>query len=107
MDEHERRAKAEEDEIERKLRLGQHVELFPDLLDAVEAEPLRERRSLQLMLALYRCGRQVDALREFQRLCTALDAVGREPSAEAVELDRAIVLDRPGLDWSGPDSSAH
>ena len=75
-EEQERRASAEEDEFERKLRLGQHKELFPDPLHAVEAEPLRERRSLQLMLSLYRCGRQLGALREFERFRAALDVVG-------------------------------
>jgi DNA-binding SARP family transcriptional activator len=94
MDEHERRAVAEEDEIERRLRLGKHLELFPDLLDAVNAEPLRERRSKQLMLALYRCGRQVDALREFHRLRESLAEVGLEPSVEATQLDWAIATDQ-------------
>jgi hypothetical protein len=68
MDEHERRASFQEDEIERKLRLGQHMELFPEVLDAVEVEPFRERRWRQLMLALYRSGRTVESLRQFQRL---------------------------------------
>ncbi len=107
MDENERRAIAEEDEVEHKLRLGQHMELFPDLLDAVESEPLRERRWQQLMLALYRCGRQLEALRQFQRLREILGGVGSEPSAKTVELEKAIVLERPELDWTGPDSIAN
>jgi DNA-binding SARP family transcriptional activator len=107
MDEYERQAIAEEDEIERKLRLGRHMELVPDVVDAVEAEPVRERRSLQLMLALYRCGRQASALAEFQRCRNALYEVGLEPSVEAVELDRAIALERPWLDWTGADSIAY
>jgi DNA-binding SARP family transcriptional activator len=107
MDEHERQAVAEEDEIERRLRLGQHLELFPDLLDAVNAEPLRERRSKQLMLALYRCGRQVAALREFYRLSESLGEVGLEPSVEATQLDWAIATDQPELNWTGPDSIAY
>ena len=107
MDEHERKAVADEDEIERRLRLGAHLELFPDVLDAVNAEPLRERRSKQLMLALYRCGRQVDALREFHRLRESLGEAGLEPSAEATELDRAIARDRSELNWTGPDSIAY
>jgi DNA-binding SARP family transcriptional activator len=107
MDEHERRAVAGDDEIERRLRLGKHLELIPDLLDAVNAEPLRERRSKHLMLALYRCGRQVDALREFNRLRDSLGEVGLEPSVEATELDRAIARDGPELNWTGPDSIAY
>ena len=104
MDEHESRASAEEDEIERKLLLGQHVELFPDLLNAVEAEPFRERRWRQLMLALYRCGRTAEPLRQFQRLRGLLDEVGRNPSAETEELERAIAEQRPELEWTGPES---
>jgi DNA-binding SARP family transcriptional activator len=104
MDEHERRASFQEDEIERKLRLGQHMELFPEVLDAVEVEPFRERRWRQLMLALYRSGRTVESLRQFQRLRTLLGEVGRHPSAETEELERAILQQRPELDWTGPES---
>lgn len=78
------------------------MELVADLRNAVEAELLRERRSLQLMLALYRCGSQVDALRGLRK---ALSKVGLEPSAEAIALERAILLDRPELDWAGPNST--
>jgi DNA-binding SARP family transcriptional activator len=104
MDEQERRASFQEEEIERKLRLGQHMELFPEVLDAVEAEPFRERRWRQLMLALYRSGRTVEPLRQFQRLRTLLGQVGRHPSAETEELERAILQQRPELDWTGPES---
>ncbi len=52
----------------------------------------------QLMLALHRCGRQVDALNAFQRLRRELgEGHGVEPSAELAELERAIVVDRPEL----------
>jgi DNA-binding SARP family transcriptional activator len=104
MDEQERWATAEEDEIERKLLLGQHMELFPGVLDAVEAEPFRERRWRQLMLALYRCGRTAEPLRQFQRLRDLLDEVGRTPSAETEELELAILQQRPELDWTGLES---
>ena len=107
MDEHERKAVAYEDEIERKLRLGEHLELFPDLFNAVSAEPLRERRSKQLMLGLYRCGRNVEALRAFHRLRESLNEVGLEPSVEATNLEWAITTDGPELTWTGPDSIAY
>jgi DNA-binding SARP family transcriptional activator len=107
MDEHERKAVADEDEIERRLRLGEHLELFPDLFDVVKAEPLRERRSQQLMLALYRCGRQLEALRESARLHESLGEVGLEPSVEATHLEWAIATDQPELNWTGPDSIAY
>jgi DNA-binding SARP family transcriptional activator len=73
MDEQERRASFQEEEIERKLRLGQHMELFPEVLDAVEAEPFRERRWRQLMLALYRSGRTVEPV---TTVPTAEDTLG-------------------------------
>jgi len=102
----ERKAVAEEDLFEGHLRLGHHQSLVADLRSAVEAEPLRQRRWGQLMLALYRCGQQVDALRAFQRLRSELgEEHGVEPSAELVELERAIVLDRPELQWEPPNES--
>jgi DNA-binding SARP family transcriptional activator len=107
MDEHERKALVDEDEVERRLRLGKHLELVPDLFDAVNTEPLRERRSKQLMLALYRCGRQLEALREFHRLHESLGEVGLEPSVEVTHLEWAIATDQPELTWTGPDSIAY
>lgn len=103
-DDRERVVLAEEDAVEAKLRLGQHMELFPDLLYQVKAEPLRERRWRQLMLALYRCGRTIESLRQFMRLQALLDEFGRSPSVETVELEKAILFERPELDWTGPDS---
>jgi DNA-binding SARP family transcriptional activator len=99
----ERRASAEEDYFEGRLQLGDHQGVVADLSAAVDAEPLRERRWSQLMLALSRCGRQVDALRAFQRLRTLLgEEHGVEPSAEIVALERSIVLDGPELRWAPP-----
>jgi DNA-binding SARP family transcriptional activator len=106
-DAHERTASSEEDGVERMLRLGQHQELFPDLIHAVGMEPFRERRWRQLMLALYRCGRQTEALRQFVQLkANMLEEIGREPSIETENLERAILLSGPELNWSGPDSIA-
>ena len=66
--------------------------LIGDLEAAVAAEPLRERRWAQLMLALYRCGRQADALRAYQRLRTMLaDELGIEPSSELRALEAGIL----------------
>jgi DNA-binding SARP family transcriptional activator len=66
---------------------------------AVAAEPLRERRWAQLMLALYRDGRQAEALRAFERLRAQLaDQLGIEPSAELRALEDAILLQKPELD---------
>ena len=97
------RATAEEDLIEGRLQLGDHVGVLPDAAAAVEREPLRERRWGQLMLAYHRCGRQVEALRVFQRVRTLLDEeYGVEPSAELLALEHAVVLDDPGLRWTPP-----
>ena len=69
-----------EDRFEALLTLGQAGELVPALESAVGEEPFRERRWGQLMVALYRAGRQADALRAFQRAREALvDALGVEP----------------------------
>ena len=77
----ERRASTEEDLFEGRLQLGDHQGVLPDLKAAVEEEPLRERRWAQLMLAMYRSGRQVEALQTFQRYRTILaEEHGVEPS---------------------------
>ena len=97
------RATAEEDLFEGRLRLGDHVGVLPDLCVAAEREPLRERRWGQLMLAYHRSGRQVEALRTFQRIRQLLDdEYGMGPSTELVALERSIVLDDPGLRWTPP-----
>lgn len=98
----ERRAAAEEDLFEARLQLGDHQNLVADLRPAVEAEPLRARRWGQLMLALYRCGQQTDALGSFQRFWNVLDERGLKPPAKLVDLDRAIALDRSDLAWTAP-----
>ena len=58
-----------------------------ELESMVAAEPLRERRWTMLMLALYRCGRQADALRAYQRARTVLgEELGVEPGPELAAL---------------------
>jgi DNA-binding SARP family transcriptional activator len=103
----ERKAEAEEDLFEGRLQLGEHQLLVADLLSAVEAEPLRQRRWAQLMLALYRSNRQVEALRAFERLRGELgEGHGVDPSAELVALDRAIATDHADLQWTPPTEAA-
>ena len=58
----------------------------------VAAEPLRERRWAMLMTALYRCGRQADALRAYQRARTTLgEELGVEPGPELETLERMVI----------------
>jgi predicted ATPase/DNA-binding SARP family transcriptional activator len=81
-----------EERIAADLALGRHELLVPELQALVESEPLRERLRHHLVLALYRCGRQADALaayREAQRLLA--DELGLEPGEELRELERAIL----------------
>jgi predicted ATPase/DNA-binding SARP family transcriptional activator len=92
----------EEDLADARLAMGEHADIIGELEAAVAAEPLRERRWAQLMLALYRSGRQADALRAFGRLRKHLgEELGIAPSPELVALEEAIVLQGKDLDWSG------
>ena len=94
------RRDCEEQLAEARLALGEHHSLVADLETAVAADPLRERRWAQLMVALYRAGRQADALRAFQRLRRILaDDLGLEPSAELRALEDAILRQAPELAW--------
>jgi predicted ATPase/DNA-binding SARP family transcriptional activator len=84
--------------VDARLALGEHATLIGDLEAAVAAEPLRERRWEQLMLALYQAGRQSDALRAFQRLRGVLaDELGLEPGQAARDLEAAILGHDPAL----------
>ncbi len=95
------RRSAEEDLAQARLNLGEHAALVGGLESAVAAEPLRERRWAQLMVALYRCGRQAEALRAYQRLRTTLsEELGIDPRAELVALEAALILQKPELVWT-------
>jgi predicted ATPase/DNA-binding SARP family transcriptional activator len=98
---------AEEALGEARLALGEHAALVGELEAAVGRHPLREPLWGQLMLALYRSGRQADALRAFQRLRALLaEELGLEPGPALVALDQAIVLQRPELDHEAPATPA-
>jgi DNA-binding SARP family transcriptional activator/ABC-type glycerol-3-phosphate transport system substrate-binding protein len=87
-----------EDRIEADLRLGRSAELVGELRDLVAANPYRERLRGYLMLALYRCGRQAEALRTFQDGRTILvEELGIDPGPELQELERAILRQDAGL----------
>ena len=86
-----------EDLAEAELGCGRNREAVASLEQLVVDEPLRERRWSLLMLALYRSGRQADALRAFQRARDALGELGLEPSRVLGDLERAIGIDDPAL----------
>jgi predicted ATPase/DNA-binding SARP family transcriptional activator len=84
--------------FEAALRIGQHQAAIPDLSSVVDIHPLRERFTAQLMLALYRSGRQAEALRAYQTLRRRLgEELGIDPSAEVQHLEERILLQDPGL----------
>jgi WD40 repeat protein/DNA-binding SARP family transcriptional activator len=88
-----------EDRVEADLRLGRHRELVAELEGLVRQQPLRERLWAQLMLALYRSGRQADALLAYQRARSVLvEELGIDPGAELRRLQAAILAQDPGLD---------
>jgi predicted ATPase/DNA-binding SARP family transcriptional activator len=93
------RVAAFEDRIEADLQLGKHGQLVAELERLVAEYPLRERLRAQLMLALYRSGRQADALAVYQRARkTFVDELGIEPSETLRKLERAILAHDPSLD---------
>jgi len=87
-----------EDWIDGALELGLHAEVLDDLEPMVEANPLREHLTAASMRALYRCGRQADALRRYERTRVHLATeLGIEPGPELRELETAILLHDPSL----------
>src|SRR6202012_352587 len=92
-----------EDRLDALLATGRAAEVVGDLEAAVADAPLRERRWGQLMLALYRAGRQGEALNAYQRARSLLaDELGVDPGPELRRLEAAIVrrdatLDGPAM----------
>ena len=96
------RLAAQEDLFDAELSLGRHADLSAELERLVGRHPLRERLCGQLMLALYRSGRQADALAAYHRLRTALDTeLGLDPSPALETLQRQILNHDPALDLQG------
>jgi DNA-binding SARP family transcriptional activator len=86
------RLHALEERIAAELERGEHARLVPELEALVEQEPLRERPRGQLMLALYRSGRQAEALEAYRSGRQLLvDELGIEPGPALQELERAIL----------------
>ena len=96
------RISAAEDRIDAELALGRHAELVGELEALVAEHPLRERLRGQLMVALYRSGRQADALAVFQRTRAELvDQLGIEPGPQLQELQRARARSGSGARAAG------
>lgn len=84
--------------VEARLSLGRHSEVVPELERLVAEHPYREGLHAQLMLALYRCDRQADALQAYQSARRRLvEDLGIEPGERLRELERAILTQDPAL----------
>lgn len=98
------RLAALEQRIEAELALGRHNELVGELEQLVAENPFRERFRAQLMLALYRSGRQAEALEAYREARQALVAdFGIEPTPALQQLERAILAQDPSLQSQAPD----
>jgi DNA-binding SARP family transcriptional activator len=87
------------DRFDAELALGHHQQLLGELRTGVADHPNQERPLRQLMLALYRCGRQVDALAEYTTARRRLDDdFGLVPSSELQQLEQAILRQDASLD---------
>ena len=94
----ERKLIAEEGRIDAELELGRSMELVSEIERLIEKAPFRERFRAQLMLALYRAGRQADALHAYRQARETLVAeLGIEPGQELRDLERAILAQEEGL----------
>ncbi|MFJ9640360.1 BTAD domain-containing putative transcriptional regulator [Streptomyces sp. NPDC101178] len=92
-----------EDFFDAQLACGRHHAVLAELETMVQAEPLRERSCGQLMLALYRCGRQVDALNAYSRVRSVLvESLGLEPGRGLQQLQQAILVQDPVLSLPEP-----
>ncbi|MFQ5968048.1 MAG: BTAD domain-containing putative transcriptional regulator [Acidimicrobiia bacterium] len=92
--------------IEAELALGDHVEVVGELEHLTEQYPLREGLWARLMLALYRSGRQAEALGAYQKARRLLGKeLGIEPSGELQRLEEQVLLQDSDLTWTHPAPS--
>jgi predicted ATPase/DNA-binding SARP family transcriptional activator len=95
----EERLEALEERVEAELASGRHAALVGELEALVATHPLRERLRRQLMLALYRCGRQAEALAAYRQARRLLvEDLGIEPGRALQQLEQAILLQAPELE---------
>jgi DNA-binding SARP family transcriptional activator len=97
------RLAAIEGRVEAELMLGHHGQLIAELEALTAAHPFRERLWGQRMVALYRAGRQADALRVYQEVRKGLiDELGLEPGPDLARLEQDILSQHKRLDWTRP-----
>ncbi len=85
--------------IDAELAAGRHDEVVAQLEELIAEEPLRERLHAQRMLALYRAGRQADALEAYREArATLIEQIGIEPGPELQSLQAAVLAQDPSLD---------
>jgi DNA-binding SARP family transcriptional activator len=103
----ERRLMVLEERIEADLALGCHTESIAELESLVAEQPLRERLRALSMVALYRSGRQAEALAVYQEARrTLVDELGIEPGRELRELHQRMLNQDPALDVHGGAAEA-
>lgn len=91
---------AHELRIEAELALGRHTAVLPEIHRLVAEHPLQEKFEAQRMMALYRLGRQAEALAAYRELRRRLDdELGIEPSPPLQRLHQAVLVQDPALDW--------
>ena len=101
------RMAALEARIDADLALGRHDALTAELEQLAAKHPLRERLHGQLMLALYRCGRQAEALAAYRRARDLLaDELGIDPGEPLERLHAAVLAHDRALDWADPPALA-
>ena len=105
------RAAAIETLLTAKLELGHHHHVIGLAEAAIAEHPVQEALWGQLMLSLYRSGRQAEALQTYQRLReTLVDELGLEPTPQLARLEQSILQHDPELEWTGraagPDDGA-
>jgi predicted ATPase/DNA-binding SARP family transcriptional activator len=101
----EQRIAALEDLVDARLAVGEHASLIGELDELVRRHPRRERLRAAHMRALYRAGRQADALASYEQLrVRLLEDLGLAPSPELARLQRAILVQDPDLEVALPDT---
>jgi predicted ATPase/DNA-binding SARP family transcriptional activator len=97
------RLAAVESHLAAQLACGHHAALVGQIEQLIDGHALREQLWSLRIVALYRCGRQAEALEAFRDLRAMLaDELGIEPSSGLRDLHERVLRQDPGLDWSAP-----